>query len=207
MVEKRLDFLICQRSGARIRRAESLASAERHLRTYRPRLAVVDLGLPDGSGLELIERLAKADPRIDGIIATSGDESLREAALRAGADVFLPKPLGSVSQFQAAALALMPEGYRSLRLAKPSADSVRPDPIALRDDLSLAAELLRSGADASTLEYVVGFLSGLAKCADQPQIGKLSDMVRAIAAGERSAPSPQSVALAIEEEAAAFEPV
>ena len=35
--------LICQRSGARIRRAESLASAERHLRSYRPRIAVIDL--------------------------------------------------------------------------------------------------------------------------------------------------------------------
>ena len=55
--------LICQRSGARIRRAESLASAERHLRTYRPRIAVIDLGLPDGSGLSLIERLAGTDPR------------------------------------------------------------------------------------------------------------------------------------------------
>lgn len=199
--------LICQRSGARIRRAESLASAERHLRTYRPRLAVVDLGLPDGSGLELIERLAKADPRIDGIIATSGDESLREAALQAGADTFLPKPLGSVSQFQTAALALMPDSYRSMRVKRPSYDSVSPDPIALRDDLSLAAELLRSGADASTLDYVAGFLSGLAKCADQPQIEKLSDMVRAVANGDSSAPSSQTVALSIEEEAAAFEPV
>ena len=53
--------LICQRSGARIRRAESLASAERHLRSYRPRVAVIDLGLPDGSGLQLIETLAKGE--------------------------------------------------------------------------------------------------------------------------------------------------
>lgn len=199
--------LICQRSGARIRRAESLASAERHLRTYRPRLAVIDLGLPDGSGLELIERLAKADPRIDGIIATSGDESLREAALQAGADTFLPKPLASVSQFQTAALALLPDGYRSLRVARPNVDNVRPDPIALRDDLSLAAELLRSGADTATLDYVAGFLSGLAKCANQPKISRLCDMVRAVAADGQPGPSSQSVALAIEEEAAAFEPV
>ena len=46
--------LLCQKSGARIRRAESLASATRHLRAYRPRVAIVDLGLPDGSGLSLI---------------------------------------------------------------------------------------------------------------------------------------------------------
>ena len=64
--------MICQRSGARIRRAESLASAARHLRSYRPRIVVIDLGLPDGSGLELIETLAMSEPGIDGIIAISG---------------------------------------------------------------------------------------------------------------------------------------
>ena len=58
--------LICQLSGARIRRAESLHSADRHLLAYRPHVAVVDLGLPDGSGLDLIARLADATPRIHG---------------------------------------------------------------------------------------------------------------------------------------------
>ena len=61
--------LMCQRSGARVRRAESLASANRHLTAYRPRVAIIDLGLPDGSGLTLIEQLARSEPRIDAIIA------------------------------------------------------------------------------------------------------------------------------------------
>jgi CheY-like chemotaxis protein len=155
--------LICQRSGARIRRAESLASAERHLRTYRPRLAVVDLGLPDGSGLELIDQLSRAEPRIDGIIATSGDDSLHEAAINAGADIFLPKPISSVSHFQDVALGLLPQDMRPSRIARPSVDMVEPDPIALKDDLSLAVDLLCTDPNERTLEYVAGFLDGLAK--------------------------------------------
>ena len=61
--------LICQRSGARIRRADSLKSASRHLCTYRPGIVLVDVGLPDGSGIDLIRTLAKSDPRIPLIMA------------------------------------------------------------------------------------------------------------------------------------------
>lgn len=155
--------LICQRSGARIRRAESLASATRHLQSYRPRVAIVDLGLPDGSGLDLIAQMARADPRIEAVIAMSGDDTLAEAAMDAGADIFLPKPLTSISAFQATVLALLPKEARPARIARPEEDGVVPDPIALKDDLSLAAELLESGADAETLTYVAGFLKSLAR--------------------------------------------
>lgn len=201
--------LICQRSGARIRRAASLAAAERHLRNYRPRIAVIDLGLPDGSGLDLIEKLAETNPRIDGIIATSGDETLGAAALQAGADRFLPKPLASVSTFQNAALALLP-GNRRGSPGSPGepgeGDIVHPDPVALRDDLCLAAELLHTGADKATLDYVADFLSGLAKNAGKPNLAELGDRIRTEAGTPGGSPL-RSIALAIEEEAAAFAPV
>ncbi|MEO1024305.1 MAG: response regulator [Pseudomonadota bacterium] len=171
--------LICQRSGARIRRAESLASAERHLRTYRPRVAVIDLGLPDGSGLELISKLAQSEPRIDGIIATSGDETLQDAALKAGADVFLPKPLSSISHFQQVVLDLTPANMRPNSLNRSNNDLIIPDPIALRDDLGLAADMLRSEPDHAVLHYVASFLTGLAKNADDPSLAELGEQVRA----------------------------
>lgn len=194
--------LICQRSGARIRRADSLAAAKRHLSTYRPRLAVIDLGLPDGSGLELIAQLAASDPRIEGIIATSGNDSLRAAAMQSGADMFLPKPLASIIQFQQAALGLL----HSETAPRPhiAEDRVIPDPIALRDDLALAADLLRNRSDETTFVYVAAFLSGLAKSAGDVRIARLGDMVQALSRGD-AAPAPAEIAVALEDQMAALE--
>ncbi|MFC3118515.1 response regulator [Jhaorihella thermophila] len=76
--------LLCLRSGARIRRADCLASARRHLQVYRPSAIIVDLGLPDGSGLGLIAELNAAVPRIPVIIAVSGEDTVAQAALDAG---------------------------------------------------------------------------------------------------------------------------
>jgi DNA-binding response OmpR family regulator len=175
--------LICHRSGARIRRAESLASAARHLRSYRPRVAVIDLGLPDGSGLDLIATLAKAEPAIDGIIATSGDDTLADAAKQAGAHVFLPKPLTSIRAFQSAVLALLPKDQRPAKVAQPKQDRVEPDPVALRDDLALVSELLHQAPDAKTLDYLSNFLTSLGKDACDSGLQRLAEDLRKIGEG------------------------
>ena len=77
--------LLCLRSGARIRRADCLRSARRHLQVYRPSVAIIDLGLPDGSGAELIKEQAVAEPRIQALLAISGDDTKEELSLAAGA--------------------------------------------------------------------------------------------------------------------------
>ena len=169
--------LICQRSGARIRRAESLGSAQRHLRAYRPRIAIIDMGLPDGSGASLITDLDRAEPRIDAIVAISGDEAQAAVAMEAGADLFLPKPFASVSDFQASLLSLLPAHSKPKRIAAPLEDEISPDPIALRDDLSLIAELLRTGPDTETCTYAAGFLAGLGKSAADPVVSKLAEKI------------------------------
>ena len=56
--------LLCLRSGARIRRADSLRAASRHMAAYRPAVVIVDLGLPDGNGAELIAAIASTTPRV-----------------------------------------------------------------------------------------------------------------------------------------------
>ena len=170
--------LICQRSGARIRRADSLRSAARHLNTYRPGILIIDLGLPDGSGLDLIRSLSQAEPRVNVLLATSGDDTRADEALAAGADAFISKPITSVSAFQSAILSRLPREAQPAGLRPHASDEVVPDRIALRDDLALAADLLSTADDdGPTLDYVSAFLAGLAKSSDDPD---LAEAARAI---------------------------
>ncbi len=155
--------LMCLRSGARIRRADCLASAHRHLNTYRPTAVIIDLGLPDGSGLSLIEEMAGAVPRVPVLLATSGAERAAAArdAAKAGADAFLPKPVDSLAAFQQAILDPLPPHLHPRGPRTVAADGVEPDPLALREDLAHALDLLNS--DPVPTGYLRRFLLGVAR--------------------------------------------
>jgi DNA-binding response OmpR family regulator len=156
--------LMCVRSGARIRRADCLTSARRHLQVYMPTVAIVDMGLPDGSGADLIEELNKASPRIELILGTSGDDFAQEAALAAGADGFIAKPYGSLAEFQQAILRRLPDAYRPTVARIADNEAIQPDSVAFRDDLLHAADTLKDG-DEDLIDYVAQFLGGLARSA------------------------------------------
>ena len=126
--------LLCLRSGARIRRADSLASSHKHLRTYRPNVVIVDLGLPDGSGAELIDELNKSANRVEVILGMSGDSGTAAIATAAGADGFIEKPIESLAQFQQIVLSSLPENAHQAGLRAVSDETIQPDPIALQDD-------------------------------------------------------------------------
>jgi two-component system KDP operon response regulator KdpE len=74
--------------------ASTIADAERALRTQEPQLVLLDLGLPDGDGLDLLRtmRLTTRVPVI--ILSARGREAEKVAALDAGADDYLTKPFG-----------------------------------------------------------------------------------------------------------------
>jgi DNA-binding response OmpR family regulator len=170
--------LLCLRSGARIRRADSLRSARRHLSLYRPSAVIVDLGLPDGDGCELIRELARAHPKVDVILGLSGDPEPREAAMEAGADGFLTKPILSLDVFQNAILSRlpknpMPRGPRSL-----GGETVRPDHAAFQDDLAHAAEMLSTLPDDGRLNYATQFLEQLAVQAGDFPLQHAADRLR-----------------------------
>ncbi|WP_371228668.1 response regulator [Roseovarius sp. 2305UL8-3] len=172
--------LMCLRSGARIRRADCLRSARRHLQVYRPSVVIIDLGLPDGSGLELIEELNRAAPRVGVILAISGDEHAHNPAIAAGADGFLAKPLDGLGVFQQAIVGALPPELQSNQLCAVSDEVVVPDPVAYRDDMSHVANLLDDHQDGSTLDYVAQFLASVAKSADDGPLGRAAeDLARA----------------------------
>ncbi len=87
---------LLRRGGYRLSAAGSLAEARRRLAGEPPALILLDLGLPDGDGLELLEAL-RGHPWLERVpvvaltaYATPAD---RERALRAGCIAFLSKPL------------------------------------------------------------------------------------------------------------------
>ncbi|NHF73377.1 response regulator [Paracoccus xiamenensis] len=157
--------LLCLRSGARIRRADSLRAAMRHLQTYRPAVVIVDMGLPDGCGTELIAQVRALGAGAPTILAISGDPDKRDQAMRAGAAEFMEKPIESLALFQQVILSTLPAdlGPRGPRLLPD--DVIIPDDSALRDDLAHVAEVLAGASDEAAIDYIARFLAGVARSA------------------------------------------
>ncbi len=150
--------LICQQSGARLKRADTLAAARAHLACYRPDLAIVDLGLPDGPGTDLIPELAAEGLPV---LAISGDPDGRARALDAGAIAFIDKPIPSVAGF----VRLMRQLVTGVGAVPVGEEGAVPqaDPMALRDDLAHAAALIKDGSFDP--DYTAGFVRSVARAA------------------------------------------
>ena len=164
--------LMCQRSGARLRRAETLAAAQSHLKLYRPDIVIVDLGLPDGRGEALIRELQQRSPRPRAVLGTSGDPQGRQIALAAGADGYLEKPLESLRAFQQMLIRHLPEVADDLSGEEMV---IAPDRLALHDDLVRAAAVLASQPDQPHRRYVADFLTGVARHAHDPALTAAAD--------------------------------
>ncbi|MCK5769028.1 response regulator [Algiphilus sp.] len=86
------DILVEAFPGIAVSPAESLASARDVLARIRPDIALIDLGLPDGSGIDLLAGLRHLHPACECIITTIYDDDAHLfPALRAGARGYLLK--------------------------------------------------------------------------------------------------------------------
>ena len=163
------------RSGARIRRADCLKSAARHLTIYRPDVVIVDLGLPDGSGADLArEILEEASPRPAVLLISAAEEEVTsKVAAEVGADGYLVKPISSFSDFQRAIVTLLPEELR------PSLDGIGSVTVqqigedAFSHDLLNAQDLLKDAlvdAKANATEFAAHFLLGVARTIEDGEL-------------------------------------
>ncbi|MGV6812744.1 MAG: response regulator [Brevirhabdus sp.] len=151
-------------SGARLRRADCLASARRHLAVYRPAVLIIDMGLPDGSGADLLREMSDRPVR-PSLVAISGDPDTKAHAIAAGCDVFLDKPLPGLAAFQRVIIQSLPTADRPSgpRGVVQTGEALIPDPLALREDLNaMAALLYRAPTDPHELSYATQFLRGVA---------------------------------------------
>ena len=87
---------LLEMEGRQVRAADSLAAAEQALAEEEPAMIVLDMNLPDGSGLELTRKL-KSEPRTASIpiVACTAAvlQSDEQRALEAGCDAFVSKPI------------------------------------------------------------------------------------------------------------------
>jgi len=115
--------------------AETLRDGLRELEFRRPDLAIVDLGLPDGSGLELIERVRTADgiaSRLDPtvpliVLSARAGELDRVRAFERGADDFVPKPF-SYGEFRLRIAAVLRRTRRRSGLGQLRVGELELDP-------------------------------------------------------------------------------
>jgi len=163
--------LMSQRSGSRLRRADSLRAARRHLAIYRPDVVMIDLGLPDGSGVDLIRELHKAGKHAPGIVAVSDDEggSACAGAMEEGANCFMAKPLVDISSFQQAIRRIINKeqraGYFVPQVVK---GGPQLDARAFVDDLGHVGGQLGEalqGNDRTKLRYLAQFTRSIAQTA------------------------------------------
>ena len=145
--------------------ADSIAEAQRLLECGRPDLAVIDVGLPDGSGLELLRWLRGADgvaSRVDPtlpVVVLSGcaGELDRMRGFERGADDYVTKPF-AYAELRLRIAALLRRAGARLNLGVLRVGALEIDPAARSASLhgrrlELAAKefaLLRTLASAPT---------------------------------------------------------
>jgi len=85
-------------SSIQILRARNGMEAFDQLKKHQPALILMDISLPDGNGLKLIEQIQKFYPNMKIIVNTNYDsEEYRLAAVSRGVDHFLSKKFNTIN--------------------------------------------------------------------------------------------------------------
>lgn len=92
---RRFVRMTLESEGHEVHEAPTLKRGLIEAGSRRPDLAVVDLGLPDGDGVELIRDLRTWSQAPVIVLSARGGEADKVAALDAGADDYLVKPFGA----------------------------------------------------------------------------------------------------------------
>ncbi len=87
--------MMLEANGFRTVTADSCARGERDARAQRPDILIVDLGLPDYDGIELIKAVRTWSPVPVIVLSARTAEAQRLAAFEAGADDYVIKPFSA----------------------------------------------------------------------------------------------------------------
>lgn len=156
--------------------AATLAEARRARAHYKPHAIVLDLGLPDGDGLDFIKEIRKVDLTPIVVLTARDAEALKVASLDAGADDYVTKPFGLEEL-----LARLRAALRHAVQTAGSAPIVRSGPL----EIDLAARVVkRDGREVSLSPKEFDILALLAT-----QLGKVvrhQDLLKAAWGSDRT---------------------
>lgn len=169
--------LMARHSGARVRRANCMASAQDHLASYRPHSMIVDLGLPDGDGTQLIAQMHQASIRPRVILGSSGDTDRETDVLNAGAQGFLPKPVDGLAAFQQAILKHLPADEKPTSPYPVSNTQFSPDQLSFQEDLAEAHQRMAQDPTGADAAYLSQFVLGVARLARDTPLEKAAQSV------------------------------
>lgn len=127
--------------GYRVLEAESVREALVLVTSHHPEMVLLDLGLPDGDGIDLARRIREWSSVPILVLSARGREDDKVAALDAGADDYLTKPFG-VNEL----LARMRVALRHARLVASGKEAERLQFGTLVVDL-VRREVLRDGEE------------------------------------------------------------
>ena len=140
VVRSGLRMLLDSQEGLEIvAEAGDVPTALQVIRAHRPTVAVLDLNMPGGSGLEAIPALRESTPETAIVVLTMQDDpAFARQALRGGALGFVLKEAADEELLEAVKLAARGETYLNPRLgarlaAQPPAPAGPPDGLSERE--------------------------------------------------------------------------
>jgi DNA-binding NarL/FixJ family response regulator len=112
LIESEADMSVCCEAG-------NMSEALQLLKHCSPDLAIIDLSLPDGNGLELIKRMQSQNLAIPILVSSMHDEDMfAERALRAGANGYINKQEASEQVIVASRQILAGKTYLSSHMSE-----------------------------------------------------------------------------------------
>lgn len=130
--------------------ADSGPAALQKILALKPDVAIVDLSLKGGSGLELIKQIRAQALKLKVLVFSMRDEGIyAERALRAGADGYITKEEGTEKAIEAIRLLMQGKRYVSEKLAEKMMDKL----VGQSTGAEMAVELL-SDRELEVLELI-----------------------------------------------------
>lgn len=176
--------------------AQSMAHAERELSAARPDCVLLDLNLPDASGIDALDRIAKRDSTVPIVVLTGRDDELFGAkAVAAGAQDYLIKGSVEPEMLRRALLYAIERKRAELIAADLHASQVRARENALLERGLLPSPLLLDDPGVDIIARYRPSRENALLCGDFYDVVQTPDRVVHVLIGDVAGHGPDEAAL------------